>query len=149
MNKSLLNIQPGDRITTPQGMDGICQWVDYDTGDISILLPDSSFKVCPIREVTPHINRVKDINSMTMEELKEEITLLRDSRFISIESIRKKSRKIKTAPGEKGEPLSLKKGKKKTPLPPGDDPRDVKIPERILHGVSPEELEILRKGVKV
>ena len=87
-----INLQPGDRVRYLRtGKVGLCQWIDWDTSEISIYWGNNAYTVCGLEEVEGLTERIlKPISEMTPEEMRLELELLRESRHIAIRDARKR-----------------------------------------------------------
>ena len=91
----MINLEPGDRVSINHtGQHGICQWINWEDGEISVYFGGQSYGVYAIQDVTAHIGRVlKDPAEMSPDELRVEIELLRESRKVVISNSRSKRAK--------------------------------------------------------
>jgi len=98
-----INLQPGDRVRYLRtGKVGLCQWIDWDTSEISIYWGNNSYTVCGLDEVEGVTERVlKPISEMTPEEMRLELELLRESRQIAIRDSRKRAEARQKVAAEK------------------------------------------------
>ena len=87
-----INLQPGDRVRYLRtGKVGLCQWINWDTSEISIYWGDNAYTVCGLDEVEGLTERILNpISEMTREEMRLELELLRESRHIAIRESRKR-----------------------------------------------------------
>ena len=87
-----INLQPGDRVRYLRtGQVGLCQWINWDTSEISIYWGNNAYTVCGLEEVEGLTERIlKPISEMTPEEMRLELELLRESRHIAIRDSRKR-----------------------------------------------------------
>ena len=87
-----INLQPGDRVRYLRtGKVGLCQWINWDTSEISIYWGNNAYTVCGLEEVEGLTERIlKPISEMTPEEMRLELELLRESRHIAIRESRKR-----------------------------------------------------------
>ena len=87
-----INLQPVDRVRYLRtGQVGLCQWINWDTSEISIYWGNNAYTVCGLEEVEGLTERIlKPISEMTPEEMRLELELLRESRHIAIRESRKR-----------------------------------------------------------
>lgn len=115
-----INLQPGDRVRYLRtGQVGLCQWINWDTSEISIYWGNNFYTVCGLEEVEGLTERIlKPISEMTPEEMRLELELLRESRHIAIRDSRKR-----------GEARRKQKAAAKKPAAPPSNPLDFLTPE--------------------
>lgn len=89
-----INLEPGDRVRYLRtGQVGLCQWINWDTSEISINWGNNAYTVCGLEEVEGLTERIlKPISEMSPEEMRLELELLRESRHIAIRDSRKKGK---------------------------------------------------------
>ena len=109
-----INLEPGDRVRYLRtGKVGLCQWINWDTSEISIYWGNNAYTVCGLEEVEGLTERIlKPISEMTPEEMRLELELLRESRHIAIRDSRKRGearRKAasKSTPAQPSNPLDF------------------------------------------
>ena len=104
-----INLEPGDRVKYLRtGQVGLCQWIKWDTSEISIYWGNNAYTVCGLEEVEGLTERIlKPISEMTPEEMRLELELLRESRHIAIRDSRKRGEaRRKAAPKQPAAPPS-------------------------------------------
>lgn len=87
-----INLEPGDRVRYLRtGQVGLCQWINWETSEISIHWGNNAYTVCGLEEVEGLTERIlKPISEMSPEEMRLELELLRESRHIAIRDSRKR-----------------------------------------------------------
>ena len=120
-----INLQPGDRVRYLRtGQVGLCQWINWDTSEISIYWGNNAYTVCGLEEVEGLTERIlKPISEMTAEEMRLELELLRESRHIAIRESRKRGEARRKA----------------APKPSADQPNDP------LNFLTPEMRAVLKE----
>ena len=113
-----INLQPGDRVRyLKTGKVGLCQWISWDTSEISIYWGNNAYTVCGLDEVEGLTERIlKPISEMTPEEMRLELEFLRESRHIAIRDSRRRRE-------------SRQKAASKQPASQPSDPLDFLTPE--------------------